>query len=184
MKMPVFKQKAGLKFTASSQAYIDTLAVGPYVFDIKKQKSKATASMFGYLYGYVYLRILSEMGEFKTQENIAELDKTLKAKFGVTHVVKSYSLRRKRAAETHDTHRDSMASRPFVKVEERVEPKSKRLYTVDEMQDYWIALQQFAAEFWNLQLSDPDPNWKKEWLKGITGKTVKNDKKGKDENWF
>lgn len=129
---------------------------GSYLFDLKKEKSKATGSMFGYLYGYVYPEILKAIPEHCTKENIDKLDDVLKKKFGMAKLTKVFSLWRK-----------SVGGKPYVKVSEELLPSPKREYTVDEMQDYWMALQQFASEFFELVLNDPDPDWRNQYQKKI-----------------
>lgn len=152
MKLPVFKRNRKLIFPANTSRYIETLPDGSYVLDIRKEKSKATQSMFGYLYGYLYPEILKEMGEFQTKENVEKLDVLFKKEYGVTHVTTEYVAIAIRGF-------DEQAIQPV----ESVEPKSKRDYTVGEMENYWTAIQKFAAEFLGLILKDPDPEWKEKW---------------------
>jgi len=149
MKLPVFIRGGKLNLPSHTREIIRQQKDGSYVFDLKREKSKATASMFGYLYGYVYPAILKEMGEFQTVENVDRLDIFLKSKFGKTHLKKHYS--------------PSVASHAKIIIREKLESKPKSKYTVEEMQEFWIALQQFAAEFFNLTLTDPDPDWRKHW---------------------
>ena len=154
MTFPCFVRNGLLSLPGNTKEMIRQMKDGIYILDLKKEKSKATASMFAYLYGYVYPAILEEMGEFKSKENVDRLDDTLKERFGVYEVVTKYKLR---------IHKNHLPEKPFVKKTEVTAPKPKDKYTVQEMQDYWIALQKFAAEFFNLTLKDPDPDWKEKW---------------------
>ena len=156
MKLSCFIRGGELNLPPHSKKIIKTANDGSYVLDLKKEKSKATASMFGFLFGYVMPEILDAMGEHKTKENIDRLDDTLKARFGPTHLVKKYSLRRSKSAT------DSKGI-PFVRNDEELVPKPKSKYSVEEMQLYWLALQQFASEFFGLVIHDPDPDWRKKW---------------------
>ena len=153
MTFPCFVRDGLLSLPEHTKGLIRQNKDGAYIGTLEKEKSKATASMFGYLYGYCYPAILEEMGEFKSKENVDRLDDTLKERFGVSEVTTKYELKRK----LHS------AGEPFVKTTEVTAPKPKDKYTVQEMQDYWIALQKFAAEFFNLTLKDPDPDWKEKW---------------------
>lgn len=131
---------------------------GAYIMSITKEKSKATARMFGYLFGYVYKAILEEMGQEPTVEAFAELDRMLKARFGAAEPMTAFELRRSRPLKTENR------GKPFIKVvTEIMTPKSKSDYTVEEMQDYWTALQKLVSEMWGRTLKDPDANWKDGW---------------------
>ncbi len=138
---------------------------GAYIMSITKEKSKATTSMFGFLFGYVYPAILEEMGQEPTVEAFKELDRELKLRFGAAELATSFEMQRRGGFEKKVT------GKPFIKVDEVMTPKSKSDYTVQEMQDYWMALQNLVAEMWGRTLKDPDPNWKDGW-----GKSVKNGK--------
>lgn len=152
MKLSCFIKEGELSLPPHSKEVIGQHKDGAYLFDLKKEKSKATTSMFGYLYGYVYPEILRAMPEHRTKENIDRLDDVLKAKFGVARLTKVFQLRKQASSGV-----------PFVKVTEEILPRPKSEYTVEEMQDYWSALQQFASEFFGLVLHDPDPEWRKHW---------------------
>ena len=162
MKLSCFIRGGELNLPPHSKEIIKTANDGSYVLDLKKEKSKATASMFSYLYGYCYSEILDATGDHKTKENIDRLDGVLKERYGPTTLVNTYQLR-KHKIYTPESGTSWTEGKPFVKIVEKVEPKPKSKYTVEEMQTYWIALQQFAAEFFGLVLHDPDPDWKKHW---------------------
>ncbi len=130
---------------------------GIYTVAMTKQKSQATTRMHGYLYGYVYAEILKEMGQQPTVEAFNELDRELKLRFGTAEPITTYELRRRMSPETKGK------TVPFVKIDETMQPKSKADYTVQEMQDYWMALQSLACDMWGMVLKDPDPNWKDGW---------------------
>jgi len=152
MKIPCFLRDGDLSFPGHSREMIKQNKDGAYVMDLTGEKSKATGSMFGFLYGKIYPSLLKEMGEFQTKENIEKLDATLKEKFGTCRLTKVFELRRKLNNK-----------KPFVKATEEIKPKPKREYTVDEMSQYWDALRQFAADFFGMTLEEPDPNWRKHW---------------------
>jgi len=145
---------------------------GIYTITMTKQKSQATTRMHGYLYGYVYAEILKEMGQQPTVEAFNELDRMLKLRFGAAETTTTYELRRKKEFSTGGDMDTGNTGRPFVKIEETMKPKSKADYTVQEMQDYWTALQELANQMWGMVLKDPDPNWQDGW----------NDKKTEIEN--
>jgi len=152
--MSCFVRDGELSLPGHTREMIKQNKNGAYVMDLLKEKSKATGSMFGYLYGYVYPEILKAMGEFRSKENVEKLDQTLKDRFGVSEVRTKYELMKRR-----------IKPEPllFVNIIEETVAKEKARYTVDEMQEYWIALQLFASQFFELVLNDPDPNWRKHW---------------------
>ena len=149
---PCFVRDGLLGMPWNTTEMIRQMKDGIYILDLKKEKSKATASMFGFLYGKIYPSILEEIGEFQTKENIERLDETLKKRFGTTHITQKYELRKPKSG-----------GKPFIKNIETVEPKPKRIWSVDDMSQYWDALRQFAAEFWGMTLEEPDPDWKEKW---------------------
>lgn len=163
MKIPCFLRDGELSLPGHSREMIKQNKDGAYVMDLLKEKSKATGSMFSYLYGYVYPEILKAMGEFRSKENVDKLDQTLKDRFGISEVRTKYELRRKKEFADGGDDDAGNTGKPFVKVIEETVAKDKARYTVDEMQEYWIALQSFASQFFELVLKDPDPNWKKNW---------------------
>ena len=164
MKMSCFVRDGELNLPGHTREMIKQKKDGSYVMDLSSEKSKATASMFGFLFGSVYPSILKEMGEFRSVENIKKLDKTLKERFGPSEIRTKYELRKHKIFEPSKTGTLHKEGKPFVKISEEVAPKSKAKYTVDEMSQYWDALRQFAGEFFNLTLKDPDPEWKKHWV--------------------
>lgn len=159
MKIPCFLRDGELSFPGHSREMIKQNKDGAYIMDLLKEKSKATGSMFSYLYGYVYPEILKAMGEFRSKENVDKLDQTLKDKFGISEVRTKYALMKRKVFEGSTLHKEE----PFVKVIEETVAKDKARYTVDEMQEYFIALQTFASQFFELVINDPDPNWRKHW---------------------
>ncbi len=163
MKLPFFIRSGEPSFPPHTKEIFKAANDGAYVFDFTKEKSKATASMFGYLYNYVYPEILKAMGEHRTKGNIDKLDETLKVKYGISKLTKVFELRKRLAGDTATGGEKSTV--PFVKVVEKILPISKSKYTVEDMTEFWLALQQFASEFFGLVLHDPDPEWKKHWEK-------------------
>jgi len=161
MKMPCFIREGELSLPGHSREMIKQNKDGAYVMDLLKEKSKATGSMFGFLYGYVYPAILEEMGQEQSVEAFKELDRELKLRFGAAEISPSFELRRK-TMRLQGTAGGSVM-KPFVKITEEMKPKSKADYTVQEMQDYWMALHKLVAEMWGRTLKDPDPNWRKHW---------------------
>jgi len=159
MKMSCFIRDGELNLPGNSREMIKQNKDGSYVMDLLKEKSKATGSMFCYLYGYVYPEILKAMGEFRSKENVDKLDQTLKDRFGISEVSTKFELRR----YGRGNKIEGTIGKPFIKVVEETVAKDKARYTVDEMQEYWIALQSFASQFFELVLNDPDPNWQKHW---------------------
>lgn len=138
---------------------LDAVKDGIYI--LTEEKSKATAGMFGYLFGYVYKAILEEMGQEQSVEAFKELDRMLKERFGAAEMITTFELRRKQIVNAEKF--EITEGKPFVKISEKMQPKSKADYTVQEMQDYWMALQKLVAEMWGRTLKDPDPNWKDGW---------------------
>jgi len=173
MKMSCFVREGELSLPGHTKEMIKQNKDGAYVMDLLKEKSKATGSMFGFLYGYVYPVILEEMGQEQSVEAFKELDRMLKERFGAAEISTKFELRRKKiftsmvTGETCDVESGEIGvtdtGKPFVKVTDAMKPKSKADYTVQEMQDYWMALQKLVAEMWGRTLKDPDPNWKKNW---------------------
>jgi len=173
MKIPCFIRDGELSFPGHSREMIKQNKDGTYVMDLVKEKSKATGSMFSYLYGYVYPEILKAMGEFRSKENVDKLDETLKDKFGISEVRTKYVLMRKAVKldklpeTTEEADKLHSSGQPFVKVVDETVAKEKARYTVDEMQEYFIALQSFASQFFELVINDPDPNWREHWKPDI-----------------
>lgn len=114
---------------------------------VAKPKSKATWSMYKYLFGCQYKMILEEMGEYTTEENTQRIHKIMKESHGTTEI------------------REEMYRGVNGNIEKKEEllPKKARDYTVEEMQLFWQGNQQFAAEFLGLNIPDPDPGWKEFW---------------------
>ncbi len=139
--------------------WIKTAKNGSYVWTLKSEKSKASSRMFGYLFGYLYPAILSEMGQEPSVEALNELDREFKLRFGAAEVATTFELRRK-LESTGD-------GKPFVKIKDTMKPKSKADYTVDEMKNYFMAIQRIASEMWDVVLKDPDPNWKDGWVEKV-----------------
>ncbi len=137
---------------------------GAYIMSITKEKSKATTSMFAYLYGYVYKAILEEMGQQPTVEAFDELDRMLKLRFGVAETATTFELRRLKCPRGEYTEKaKNTVGKPFIKIDNIMKPKSKADYTVQEMEDYWMALHNLVSEMWSRTLKDPDPDWKNNW---------------------
>lgn len=132
---------------------IETSKDGSYVWTLKSEKSKASSRMFGYLFGYLYPAVLFEMGQDPSVEALNELDRELKMRFGPAIPKRKYEMRRE----------FGLSGKPFLKVTDSVVPKSKADYTVEEMQNYWMAIQRIAAEMWDVALKDPDSNWRDGW---------------------
>jgi len=161
MRMPCFIRDGELSLPDHTREMIKQNDDGAYIMDLIKEKSKATGSMFSYLYGYVYPEILKAMGEFRSKENVNKLDETLKDRFGISEVRTKYVLMKRKALINNKV--GAQIEEPFIKTIEETVAKDKARYTVDEMQEYWIALQSFASQFFELVLNDPDPKWKKHW---------------------
>ena len=153
----IFMREGVLKVPEQTAEIIGRLKDGAYLMDLKSEKSKATGSMFGYLYGYVYPEILKAQGCQVDKESIDELDRILKNKHGATEVKKVFELRKKPKG-LHEGPEASLFTY-HIKTTEELRPKDKAAYTVDEMQNYWMALHEFAALFFGLVLTDPDPGW-------------------------
>lgn len=160
MKMSCFVRDGELSLPGHTREMIKQNKDGTYVMDLVKEKSKATGSMFSYLYGYVYPEILKAMGEFRSKENVDKLDQTLKDRFGISEVRTKYVLRKRSVPQQAP---GSFTTEPYVNIIEETVAKDKARYTVEEMGEYWIALQSFASQFFELVLKDPDPNWRKHW---------------------
>ena len=121
---------------------------GIYIIELRSEKSKATHPMMAYLFGYVYREICKEMNGLVNKKEIDYLHGLLKETYGATHLVDSI---------THDIKEKKIIHRDEIK------PKSLAIYTVQEMQDYWMCLQEMASTYFNILIRDPDPDWKKKW---------------------
>ena len=152
----IFMREGVLKVPEQTAEIIGRLKDGAYLMDLKSEKSKATGSMFGYLYGYVYPEILKAQGCQVDKESIDELDRILKNKYGAAEVKKVFELRRKVVSLAKE---NGFKNVPYMKETEELRPKDKAAYTVEEMQNYWMALHEFASLFFGLVLTDPDPGW-------------------------
>ena len=123
---------------------------GAVCVTVTKPKSKATWSMFKYLFGGQYKLILEEMGEYPSEENLQHIHRLMKDHHGTTEV------------------RDELQITDDYKIErmhDMVRPKNASSYTVEEMQLFWQGNQQFGAEMLGLNIPDPDPDWKESWKK-------------------
>ena len=138
--------------------WIKTAKNGAYVWTLKSEKSKASSRMFGYLFGYLYPAILSEMGQEPSVEALNELDREFKFRFGPAEVVQAFQMQQ---------HKKEVLAPPFIKVTEQLRPKSKADYTVEEMKNYFMAIQRIASEMWDVALKDPDPNWEDGWVEKV-----------------
>ncbi len=124
-KLPVLIKNGKPNFPANSAEYIGSQKDGWYLFTISKPKSNRTNQMNRYYWGVMIKMIAEETGYDNDQ--IHELMK-------ITHGVKE--------------DLDIGMIGGWV-------PKSTAKYTVEEMQDYWLKITQWAAEFLNLQIPEP-----------------------------
>lgn len=126
--------------------YISSFKDGVYPWEIRKQKSKASNPMYGYLFGYVYIEIVKASGAIPNKLEIDYVHSELKKRFGVNEVVEKVKYQKKKLVYYKE-----------------IEPKSLSKYTVEEMQDYWTSLQGMAAQVFGIEIRDPDSDWKKKW---------------------
>jgi len=141
-KIPVLLNKGKLKFQPEGQSYISAQSDGWYLFTISKPKSSRTNQMNRYYWGVMIKMIAEETGYDDDQ-----VHQLMKYKFGVV-------------GEEPPSHR--IRINPMEYKDDPVFdgntniPKSTAKYTVEEMQDYWQRITQWAAEFLGLQI--PEPN--------------------------
>ena len=112
--------------------YIGAKKDGWYMFTLTKPKSNRTNKMNAYYWG-VMLKMIAE----ETGHDDDDLHVLMKMKFGVQEFV---------YISNDATYEEDSAEIP----------KSTAKYTVEEMQIYWRKITQWAAEFLNLQI--PEPN--------------------------
>jgi len=131
-KIPVLIKKGKLQFQEPGQDYLSAQRDGWYLCTITKPKSSRTNQMNRYLWGCVYKMIADETGYDSEQIHFL-----MKSKFGTVLETK-------------------MLTNEFSEPSYLRPPISTTKYTVEEMQDYWQRITQWAAEFLSLQI--PEPN--------------------------
>jgi len=125
-KLPVMLKNGELKFQPTSKDYIKAQKDGWYLFTLTKPKSNRTNQMNSYYWGVMIKMIAEETGYENDQVHTL-----MKIRHGVKE----------------DLDIGMVGGRV---------PKSTAKYTVEEMQEYWRKITQWAAEFLNLQI--PEPN--------------------------
>ena len=131
-KLPVMLKNGELKFQPTSKDYIRAQKDGWYLFTLTKPKSNRTNQMNSYYWGVMIKMIAEETGYDDDQVHVL-----MKQQFGVYELL------------SIDT--DAMLGG----VDFEGIPKSTAKYTVEEMQEYWLKIMRWAAEFLNLQIPEP-----------------------------